>query len=152
MIKTISTHSANLKNNVNPISTMNIEKHKIKDVIGSGGKTIKNICETTKATIDVAQSGIVKITAPNAESMNAARSMINSIVAEIKIGKIYECKVIKIMDFGIVVSFMNGKQGLIHSSELSLELVEQALQIGTQLNAKLITSENGRFKLSAKKL
>ncbi|CAK8163467.1 Polyribonucleotide nucleotidyltransferase [Candidatus Xenohaliotis californiensis] len=152
MIKTISTHSANFKNNVNPISTMNIEKHKIKDVIGSGGKTIKNICETTKATIDVAQNGVVKITAPNTESMDAARSMINSIIVEIKIGKIYECKVMKIMDFGIVVSFMNGKQGLIHSSELSLELVEQGLQIGTQLNAKLITNENGRFKLSAKKL
>ena len=87
------------------ITTIAIPKEKIRDVIGTGGKVIREICETTGAKVDIEDDGTIKVAAVDQSAMQAAIDWINSIVAEPEVGKIYSGKVVKVMDFGAFVNF-----------------------------------------------
>ena len=98
------------------VISISIDKAKIKDVIGSGGKVIRNIVEVSGAKLEVNDDGIVKIASSNEESINTAKQMVEDIVAEPEIGKVYNGKVVKIVEFGAFVNFMGARDGLLHLS------------------------------------
>ena len=100
------------------ITTLQVHKDKIREVIGKGGAVIREITEKTGAKIEINDEGLVSIAAVNGESGKAAVDWINGIVEEPEIGKIYEGKVVKLMDFGAFVNFMGSKDGLVHISQL----------------------------------
>ena len=97
------------------VISISIDKAKIKDVIGSGGKVIRNIVEVSGAKLEVNDDGIVKIASSNEESINTAKQMVEDIVAEPEIGKVYNGKVVKIVEFGAFVNFMGARDGLLHA-------------------------------------
>ena len=119
------------------VISITIDKAKIKDVIGSGGKVIKNIVEVSGAKLEVNDDGIVKIASSNEESINKAKQMVEDIVAEPEVGKVYTGKVVKIVEFGAFVNFMGARDGLLHVSQISQKRVE---------NVSDVLSE-GKFKL-----
>jgi len=136
------------------IETLQIKKDKIRDVIGAGGKVIREICETTGAKIDLDDDGTVKVAAVDEEAMQAAIAWIKSIVSEPEVGVIYTGKVVKIMDFGAFVNFMGPRDGLVHISELSPERVGKVSDVveeGQSVKVKLIgIDDRGKVKLSMK--
>ncbi len=105
------------------ITTINIPKDKIREVIGSGGKVIREICEVTGAKIDIEDDGTIKVAAVDASAAQAAIDWIRGIVAEPEVGVIYTGKVVKIMDFGAFVNFLGSRDGLVHISELAPQRV-----------------------------
>ncbi len=131
-----------------------INPNKIREVIGSGGKVIKNIVEVSGAKIDIDDSGEIKISAVSGEASQKALDMINEIVAEPVAGEIYDGKVMKIMDFGAIVQFMGKNQGLVHISELAphrVERVEDVVKLGDDVKVKFLSSDKmGKMKLSIK--
>jgi len=136
------------------IETFKINKDKIRDVIGAGGKVIREICETTGAKIDLDDDGTVKVAAVDATAMQAAIDWVKGIVAEPEVGAIYTGKVVKIMDFGAFVNFMGPRDGLVHISELAnrrVDKVTDVLSEGQQIKVKLIgIDDRGKVKLSMK--
>jgi len=136
------------------ILTIKIHPDKIREIIGKGGVTIREITEQTGATIDISDDGLVKIAAVKSESAEAALKWVEGIVAEPEIGKTYEGKVVKLVDFGAFVNFMPGKDGLVHVSQISNERVENVadfLQEGQQVKVKLVEIDRqGRVRLSMK--
>ncbi len=135
-------------------TTIKINPNKIREVIGSGGKVIKNIVEVSGAKIDIEDSGEIKISAVSGEASQKALEMINEIVAEPVVGEIYDARVMKIMDFGAIVQFMGKQQGLVHISELAphrVEKVEDIVKLGDFVKAKVIGLDKmGKIKLSIK--
>ncbi|MEL0248266.1 MAG: polyribonucleotide nucleotidyltransferase, partial [Pelagibacteraceae bacterium] len=111
------------------IISITIDKAKIKDVIGSGGKVIKNIVEVSGAKLEVNDDGIVKIASSNEESINIAKQMVEDIVAEPEVGKVYTGKVVKIVEFGAFVNFMGARDGLLHVSQISQKRVENVSDV-----------------------
>ena len=105
------------------VISISIDKAKIKDVIGSGGKVIRNIVEVSGAKLEVNDDGIVKIASSNEESINTAKQMVEDIVAEPEIGKVYNGKVVKIVEFGAFVNFIGARDGLLHVSQISQKRV-----------------------------
>ena len=103
--------------------TFKINAEKIRDVIGKGGAVIRALTEETGTTIDIQDDGTITIAATSAEAAAAARSRIDAITAEVEIGKIYEGTVLKILDFGAIVSVLPGKDGLLHISQIAQERV-----------------------------
>lgn len=137
------------------ISIVKIDPDKIGMVIGSGGKSIKDIMERTGAEIDIDDDGSVFITSPDAESVKNASEIVLSIVKEYEVGEIVEGKVVKIADFGAFVEFSPQKDGMIHISELAhgrTEKVEDVVKMGQIVKAKIIRIEDGKTALSLKAL
>ncbi|MCX8505349.1 MAG: S1 RNA-binding domain-containing protein, partial [Alphaproteobacteria bacterium] len=136
------------------ITVINIPKEKIRDVIGSGGKVIREITETTGAKIDIEDDGTIKVAASDANAAEAALNWIRGIVAEPEVGMIYTGKVVKTMDFGAFVNFLGSKDGLVHISELSksrVGKVTDVVNVGDNVKVKLVGfDERGKIKLSMK--
>ena len=144
-----------VNDNAPKITSMKIPVDKIREVIGSGGKVIREIVEVSGAKIDIEDDGTIRVAAISAESAQKAIGMINDIVAVAEIGKIYEdCKVIKIVDFGAFVQFMGSQQGLVHVSEIQqgrVENVNDVLNEGDMVKVKVLDIDRqGKVKLSMK--
>ncbi len=138
------------------ITTFTIPKDKIREVIGTGGKVIREICEVTSTKIDIEDDGTIKVAAVDAEASQRAIDWIKGIVAEPEIGAIYSGKVVKIMDFGAFVNFLGSKDGLVHISELSPQRVGKVadvVTVGDVVKVKLIGfDDRGKVKLSMKRV
>ncbi len=138
------------------VISITIDKAKIKDVIGSGGKVIKNIVEVSGAKLEVNDDGIVKIASSNEESINKAKEMVEDIVAEPEVGKVYTGKVVKIVEFGAFVNFMGARDGLLHVSQISqkrVENVSDVLSEGQEVQVKVLDVDRaGKVKLSMKEV
>ena len=134
--------------------TFKINPEKIRDVIGKGGAVIRALTEETGTTIDIQDDGTITIAATSGEAAAAARSRIDAITAEVEIGKIYEGTVLKILDFGAIVSVLPGKDGLLHISQIAQERVnkvEDYVKEGQVVRVKVLeTDDRGRVKLSMK--
>ncbi|HYF09715.1 MAG TPA: polyribonucleotide nucleotidyltransferase, partial [Acetobacteraceae bacterium] len=134
------------------ITVINVPKDKIRDVIGSGGKVIREIVEQTGTKIDIEDDGTIKIAATTTEAAQKAIDWIRGIVAEPEIGVIYNGKVVKTAEFGAFVNFLGAKDGLVHISELANERVNRTTDVvkeGDQVKVKVIGfDERGKVKLS----
>jgi len=134
------------------IETMQIPTDKIREVIGSGGKVIREIVEVSGAKVDISDDGTVKIASPNAEAIKTAYDMIYSIVAEPEIGRIYTGKVVKIVDFGAFVNFFGKRDGLVHVSQIAAKRLNHpsdALQEGQEVKVKLLGfDDRGKVRLA----
>jgi polyribonucleotide nucleotidyltransferase len=136
------------------IEVMNIPTDKIRDVIGSGGKVIREIVEKTGAKINIEDDGTVKIASSNAKEIEAAKKWIHTIVAEPEVGEIYEGTVVKTADFGAFVNFFGPKDGLVHISQLAADRVQKTTDVvkeGDKVWVKLMGfDERGKVRLSMK--
>ena len=136
------------------IETMNVPTDKIREVIGSGGKVIREIVEVSGAKVDINDDGVVKIASPNAESIQKAYDMIHAIVAEPEEGHIYKGKVVKIVDFGAFVNFFGKRDGLVHVSQIEnrrLNHPSDVLKEGQEVWVKLLGfDDRGKVRLSMK--
>ncbi|MEM0947830.1 MAG: polyribonucleotide nucleotidyltransferase [Pseudomonadota bacterium] len=136
------------------IETMTVPTDKIREVIGSGGKVIREIVEVSGAKVDINDDGVVKIASPNGESIKKAYDMIYSIVAEPEEGKIYKGKVVKIVDFGAFVNFFGKRDGLVHVSQIEnrrLNHPSDVLKEGQEVWVKLLGfDDRGKVRLSMK--
>ena len=154
MNKAISKHREEMSEYAPRFITMKINPEKIRDVIGKGGATIKGITEATGASVDIDDSGAIKIAAVDMEGGMAAKRMIEELTADIEVGKIYEGKVSKIMDFGAFVTVLPGKDGLVHISQIANERVEKVtdkLSEGDIVRVKVLELDRqGRIRLSMK--
>ncbi len=132
------------------------KKDKIREVIGKGGAVIREISETTGAKIEIDDEGLVSVAAVDAKSGSDAIEWIKGIVEEPEIGKIYEGKVVKLMDFGAFVNFMGSKDGLVHISQLKTERVEKVSDVineGDVVKVKVLDVDaRGKVKLSMKEV
>ena len=138
------------------ITVITIPKDKIREVIGTGGKVIREICETTGAKIDIEDDGTIKVAAVDQTQSDAAIEWIRSITAEPEVGVIYRGKVVKIMDFGAFVNFLGPRDGLVHISELApqrVRTVDDVVKEGDQVKVKVIgVDDRGKVKLSMKRV
>ena len=154
MAKAIETGRETVNSTAPRIETIQVPVDKIRDVIGSGGKVIREIVEESGAKVDINDDGIVKVASNDTDSLNKALELINSIVAEPEAGEIYEGKVVKIMDFGAFVNFFGKKDGLVHISQLANERVNNVKDVvneGDIVKVKLVGFDNrGKVKLSMK--
>ncbi|UUV05756.1 MULTISPECIES: polyribonucleotide nucleotidyltransferase [Ruegeria] len=136
------------------IETMNIPTDKIREVIGSGGKVIREIVEVSGAKVDINDDGVIKIASPDGESIQKAYDMIHSIVAEPEEGQIYTGKVVKIVDFGAFVNFFGKRDGLVHVSQIEnrrLNHPSDVLKEGQEVKVKLLGfDDRGKVRLSMK--
>ena len=156
MAKAISNSREVLAESAPKITTMKIKLEKIRDVIGPGGKMIREICESTGAKVDIEDDGTIKIAASDTEAAEAAQKRINDIVAEAELGVIYTGKVVKTVDFGAFVNFLGTKDGLVHISELQDARTEKTTDIckeGDIVKVKVIGfDDRGKVKLSMKRV
>tara|TARA_B100001093_G_scaffold28036_3_gene24493 strand:- start:5360 stop:7435 length:2076 start_codon:yes stop_codon:yes gene_type:complete len=133
-----------------------IDPDKIREVIGKGGTTIRNICETSDATVDLDDDGLVRVYAESKEKAQKAISMIEAITAEAEIGGVYKGKVERVVDFGAFVNILPGKDGLVHISQISeerVEKVEDYMKVGDVVKVKVLDVDaRGRIKLTMKDL
>jgi polyribonucleotide nucleotidyltransferase len=154
MGKAITQHRAQLGEHAPRIEVMQIPVDKIREVIGSGGKVIREIVEKTGAKIDISDDGMIKIASAKAESINAAINWIKSIASEPEVGHIYEGTVVKVMDFGAFVNFFGAKDGLVHISQLAPRRVQKTSDVvkeGDKVKVKLLGfDERGKVRLSMK--
>ena len=136
--------------------TMKINPEKIRDVIGKGGAVIRAITEETGTTIDIKEDGTITIASVNADAANAAKSRIEAITADVEVGKVYEGTVLKLLDFGAIVSILPGRDGLLHISQIANERVNAVadhLKEGQKVRVKVLEAdEKGRVRLSMKAL
>ncbi len=134
--------------------TMKINPDKIRDVIGKGGATIRSITEETGCSVDISDDGAVKIASNDSIAAEKARAMIEQLTADVEVGKIYEGRVAKLMDFGAFVNILPGKDGLVHVSQISEERVEKVsdeLSEGQMVKVKVLEiDKQGRIRLSMK--
>ena len=134
------------------IISMQVPVDKIRVIIGSGGKTINKIISDTGAKIDIDDDGNVFIASPNLESLEAAKSMIEGLIEEVEVGKVYTGKVVRLMNFGAFVEVLPGKDGLLHISKICkarVEKVEDMLNIGDTVTVKCVEIDSqGRVNLS----
>jgi len=150
----ISTHRTEMSKFAPRIITVKINAEKIRDVIGKGGATIRAITEETGATIDIQDDGTVMIFSADYDAGQSALRRIEDITAEVEVGKIYEGRVAKLMDFGAFVTILPGKDGLVHISQISEERVENVsdkLSEGDMIKVKVLeVDRQGRIRLSMK--
>jgi len=156
MGKALSHSREAVSQNAPRITVMNIPKDKIREVIGSGGKVIREITETTGAKIDIEDDGTVKVAAVDADAAQKAIDWIRGIVAEPEVGVVYSGKVVKIMEFGAFVNFLGSRDGLVHISELAPQRVKQTsdvVSVGDSVKVKVIgMDDRGKVKLSMKQV
>jgi len=154
MAETLATPRAEMSSYAPRITTIWIKTDRIRDVIGTGGKNIRNITETTGVTVDIEDTGRINIASTNKEACDLAIQMIRGLTDEAEEGKLYMGTVRKIMDFGAFVEIMPGTDGLVHISELDtarVKLVTDVLSEGDQVLVKCIgIDKNGKIKLSRK--
>lgn len=154
MNKVISAPRGSVSKEAPVYMTIKIHPDKIRDVIGKGGATIRQICDESGAEIDIGDDGLVRVYGENNDSAAKAMSMVEAITAEAEIGKIYNGKVNKIVDFGAFVNIMPGTDGLVHISQIAEERVSQVsdyLKEGQEVKVKVLDIDNrGRIKLSMK--
>ena len=136
------------------IESLKIATDKIREVIGSGGKVIREIVEVSGAKVDINDEGVIKIASNDSDKINKALELIKSIVDEPEVGKIYNGKIVKLMEFGAFVNFFGKKDGLVHVSQISTERVahpKDLLKEGQQVKVKLIGfDDRGKVRLSMK--
>jgi polyribonucleotide nucleotidyltransferase len=156
MQKAIKTSRDDVADNAPRIVTMNIPVDKIKDVIGSGGKVIKEMVEQTGAKISVEDSGVITIASADKNAIEMAKERIHMIVDEPEVGEIYKGKIVKIVDFGAFVNFFGPRDGLVHISQLSNERTSQVTDVvneDEEVYVKLIGfDDRGKARLSMKGL
>ncbi len=154
MSKALDTARDDLGDYAPRIETMQINKDKIRDVIGAGGKIIRQIVEETGAKINIDDEGLIKIASSDKEKIEAAHKWIHSIVAEPEVGEVYKGKVVKTMDFGAFVNFFGPRDGLVHISQLAPERAEKTTDIvkeGDEVFVKLLGfDDRGKVRLSMK--
>ncbi|MGH8670793.1 MAG: S1 RNA-binding domain-containing protein, partial [Burkholderiales bacterium] len=138
------------------IITIKINPEKIRDVIGTGGAVIRALTEETGTTIDIAEDGTVSIACLSSEAGDLAKKRIEDITAEVTVGKVYSGTVLKLLDFGAIVSVLPGKDGLLHISQIAHERVHAVadhLKEGQVVQVKVLEAdEKGRLRLSMKAL
>ena len=156
MQKAIKTSRDDVADNAPRIVTMNIPVDKIKDVIGSGGKVIKEMVEQTGAKISVEDSGVITIASADKNAIEMAKEKIHMIVDEPEVGEVYRGKIVKIVDFGAFVNFFGPRDGLVHISQLSNERTSQVTDVvneDEEVYVKLIGfDDRGKARLSMKGL
>lgn len=154
MTKVISNPSKEISVYAPRIIKMEISTDKIKDVIGPGGRTIRNIIELTGVKIDIKDNGKVSISSSDEESANQALEMINYLTAEVEVGKVYRGKVMRVAKFGAFVEILPGKEGLVHISQLAdyhVKRVEDILKEGDEVTVRVIDiDDQNRINLSRK--
>jgi polyribonucleotide nucleotidyltransferase len=142
--------------NAPSMTTLKVDQDKIRDIIGKGGATIRQITEESGATVDIDDDGTVKVFGQNAAARDAAIEMIQSITAEAEVGAIYTGKVARIVDFGAFVTILPGKDGLVHISQIAEERVENVtdyLSEGQEVQVKVLdVDQRGRIKLSMREV
>ena len=144
-----------LSENAPAMKTFMVDKDKIKEIIGKGGAVIKGMQEKTGATVDVADDGTVSVFGQNQSSMQECLEIIEGILEEPELDKVYKGTVVKIVDFGAFVNILPGKDGLLHISEIAHERTEDVsavLSEGQEIDVKLIGFDRGKMKLSVKAL
>jgi polyribonucleotide nucleotidyltransferase len=156
MAKALNTSRGEISQFAPQMAVINIPTDKIRDVIGTGGKVIREIIDKTGAKIDIDDDGTIKISAVDGAAIDAAIEIIRGITDEPEVGKVYNGKVVKIMDFGAFVNFMGGRDGLVHISELAdyrvaktTDVVQEAQEVKV-----LVTGfdDRGKIKLSMKRV
>jgi polyribonucleotide nucleotidyltransferase len=156
MAKALSAAREAVSSNAPRITTITIPKDKIREVIGSGGKVIREICEVTGAKIDIEDDGTIKVAAVDGEASRAAIDWIRGIVAEPEVGVVYSGKVVKTVDFGAFVNFLGARDGLVHISELAPQRVGKVtdvVKVGDQVKVKVLGfDDRGKVKLSMKQV
>ena len=148
------TEAADFSVHAPRIETMNVPTDKIREVIGSGGKVIREIVEVSGAKVDINDEGVIKIASPNGDSIKKAYDMIYAIVAEPEEGQVYDGKVVKIVDFGAFVNFFGKRDGLVHVSQIEnrrLNHPSDVLKEGQDVKVKLLGfDDRGKVRLSMK--
>jgi len=156
MAKALTSARAELGEHAPRIETLKIPVDKIREVIGTGGKVIREIVEKTGAKINIEDDGTVKIASADGESIKAALKWIRSLTAEPEIGEIYDGKIVKVMDFGAFVNFFGPKDGLVHVSELAAQRVAKPTDVvkeGQAVKVKLLGfDDRGKVRLSMKQV
>ncbi len=155
MNKALSEANSEMSQHAPQIETITVPTDKIRDVIGTGGKVIREIVEVSGAKVDINDDGVIKVAGTNAESIKKALEMIESITAEPEQGKVYNGKVVKCMDFGAFVNFMTGRDGLVHISELADHRVAKTTDIvneGDEVKVLCMGMDRGKVKLSMKRV
>ena len=154
MSKAMDAPRAELGEHAPKIETVKIPVDKIREVIGSGGKVIREIVEKTGAKIDIGDDGTIKVAANDQEKIDAAKAWIQSIASEPEVGTIYSGKVVKVVDFGAFVNFFGAKDGLVHVSQIALERVANPADVlseGQEVKVKFLGfDDRGKTKLSMK--
>jgi polyribonucleotide nucleotidyltransferase len=154
MNKALSSSRGEVGANAPRIVQLKIPTDKIRDVIGTGGKVIREIVEKTGAKINVEDDGTVKVASANADSIEAAVKWIKSLTSEPEIGQIYDGKVVKVVEFGAFVNFFGAKDGLVHVSQMKNERVSKpgdVVKEGDIVKVKLLGfDDRGKVRLSMK--
>jgi polyribonucleotide nucleotidyltransferase len=152
MTKALGSARNELSAHAPRIETIQIDKSKIRDVIGTGGKVIREIVAETGAKVDIDDEGLIKVSSSDPAQIAAAKAWILGIVEEAEVGKVYDGKVVNIVDFGAFVNFMGGKDGLVHVSEMKNERVEKPTDVvseGQAVKVKVLEIDNrGKVRLS----
>ncbi|MEY4160769.1 MAG: polyribonucleotide nucleotidyltransferase [Pseudomonadota bacterium] len=152
MTKALGESRTELSAHAPRIETLQIDKSKIRDIIGTGGKVIREIVATTGAKVDIDDEGLIKISSSDLTQIEAAKNWILGIVEEAEVGKVYNGKVVNIVDFGAFVNFMGGKDGLVHVSEMRNERVEKPTDVvseGQEVKVKVLEIDpRGKVRLS----
>jgi polyribonucleotide nucleotidyltransferase len=152
MTKALGSARTEVSRHAPRIETIQIDKSKIRDVIGTGGKVIREIVAETGAKVDIDDEGVIKISSSDTDQIEAAKKWILGIVEEAEVGKIYTGKVVNIVDFGAFVNFMGGKDGLVHVSEMRNERVEKPTDVvseGMEVKVKVLEIDpRGKVRLS----
>ena len=156
MAKALTGARDTVSANAPRITTFSIPKEKIREVIGTGGKVIREITETTGAKIDIEDDGTIKVAAVDADAAKAAIDWIRGIVAEPEAGVIYNGKVVKVVDFGAFVNFLGSRDGLVHISELAPQRVAKVadvVKLGDTVKVKVLGfDDRGKIKLSMRQV
>ncbi len=156
MAKALTGARDTVSNNAPRITSFSIPKEKIREVIGSGGKVIREITETTGAKIDIDDDGTIKVAAVDGDAAQAAIDWIRGIVAEPEVGVIYNGKVVKVVDFGAFVNFLGSRDGLVHISELAPQRVGKVadiVKLGDNVKVKVLGfDDRGKVKLSMRQV
>jgi polyribonucleotide nucleotidyltransferase len=154
MAKALTGAREGVNENAPRITVLQIPKEKIREVIGTGGKVIREITEVTGAKIDISDDGTVKVASSDATAAERAINWIKGIVAEPELGVVYTGKVVKVVDFGAFVNFLGSKDGLVHISELAAQRVgktSDVVNMGDEVKVKVIGfDDRGKIKLSMK--
>ncbi len=156
MKQSVSGHRDEISAYAPRLYAMKINPEKIRDVIGKGGAVIRAITEETGTTIDIKEDGSITIASVNSEAASAAKARIEAITADVEVGKVYDGTVLKLLDFGAIVSILPGRDGLLHISQIANERVNAVtdyLKEGQKVRVKVLEAdEKGRVRLSMKAL
>jgi len=156
MLATLSEPRAELAKTAPRVETVKINEDKVRDVIGKGGETINKIIDETGVEIDIRDGGLVMISSPDKDSIEAAKKWISDLTAEPEVGKIYEGEVVKLLEFGAFVNIMPGRDGLVHVSQMAEERVNHPSDVvkeGDKVTVKLVAiDDQGRLNLSMKEV